>query len=95
VLSAAGWREFWRSRGMAELRRLLAEEWPPLAGRDAEEVDACAFRVASLLGSRASATALADELGRIRAGELATTANPPEDAETARRIAHWFASAAA
>jgi hypothetical protein len=80
---------------VAELRRLLADEWPPLAGRDAATVDACAFRVASLLGSRASAAALADELGRIRADELRAAPDPAADAETARRIAAWFASAPA
>ena len=78
---------------MAELRRLLHHEWAPLADADADALDACAFRVASLLGSRAPATALAEELGRIRLDDLHAAADPAADTRAARQIASWFASA--
>ena len=78
---------------MAELRGLLHHEWAPLA--DADALDACAFRIASLLGSRAPATALAEELGRIRLDDLHAAADPAADTRAARRIASWFASAPA
>src|SRR5512142_191569 len=70
VKDAAGWREFWRERGMRELTALIAAQWPPLAEAPAGPREACAFRVASLLGSRAPRAALAEELGRIRRDEL-------------------------
>jgi hypothetical protein len=95
VLSAAGWREFWRSRGMRDLRSLLAAEWEPLRAAAPDEVDACAFRIASLLGSRAPASALAEELGRIRRDDLDVPQDQEEDARVASRVASWFASAPA
>ncbi|HYX76508.1 MAG TPA: hypothetical protein VE757_04965 [Gaiellaceae bacterium] len=95
VLSAAGWREFWRSRGMSELRALLAAEWEPLRTAGEDAADQCAFRVASLLGSRAPGSALAEELGRIRRTDLGAPPDPAEDARVARRVARWFASAPA
>jgi hypothetical protein len=90
ALSAAAWREFWRSRGLRELRALLEVEWAPLAAApDAGE--ASAFRIASLLGSRAPESALAEELGRIRRDELGVPADPREDDRVARRLSAWFA----
>lgn len=93
ALGAADWREFWRSRGMQELRALLEGRWEPLAAAAPEAADACAFRIASLLGSRASRRAIAAELGRIRWGELSLVPAPYVDAEAAAAIATWFAVA--
>jgi hypothetical protein len=89
--SAAEWREFWRAHGMRELRSLLRAAWRPLAA--APEADDASFRIASLLGSRASAAAIADELGRIRRDTLGLEPAPGEDAQTAERIAAWFEAA--
>jgi hypothetical protein len=79
---------------MRELSALLDETWPPLRAAPLEARDSCAFRLASLLGSRAPRAALAEELGRIRA-ELDLAAAPAEDERTAATIADWFTSAAA
>ena len=84
---ARGWRHFWRERGERELDALLAETWAPAW------VGAAA-RVATLLGSRASAGALAGELRRMRA-ERGEAANDSEDAAVAARVSAWFAEAAA
>src|SRR3954453_22648377 len=62
-MSAADWRGFWEERGMRELRLLLAESWPPLGAGTPRERDATAFRIGSLLGSRAPSGAIAEELG--------------------------------
>jgi hypothetical protein len=79
---------------MEELRALLASSWPPLAGAPAAAPEACAFRIASLLGSRARREAIAHELARIRRDELGLEPEPPEDDRAASRIAAWFAGAA-
>jgi hypothetical protein len=92
---AAEWREFWRERGMQELARVLVESWPPLAVASPAARESCAFRVASLLGSRAPRVALTEELGRIRHDELGLPASPDEDEHAAVTIANWFTSAAA
>jgi hypothetical protein len=89
TMSAADWRRFWEERGMRELRLLLAECWDPLGAGTAREREACAFRIASLLGSRASSGAIAEELARIR-GELKLWEAPEEDTRAAARIAAWF-----
>jgi len=77
---------------MLELRALLGSAWPPLADATADAADACAFRIASLLGSRAPREAIADELARIRRDELGLEPNRPEDNRAANRIADWFAA---
>jgi hypothetical protein len=79
---------------MRELRALLASSWPPLAGAPAAARESCAFRVASLLGSRAGAQAIADELARIRRDELGVDPQRPEDDQAAACVAAWFAEAA-
>ena len=93
ALGAAGWREFLRARGMHELGALLDERWQPLAPAAAEAREASVFRVASLLGSRASRTAIEAELARIRRDDLGVPADPEEDACAAAAIAAWFATA--
>jgi hypothetical protein len=91
---AVEWREFWRERGMRELALELEERWPPLREASPVEREACAFRVASLLGSRAPRAALAEEFGRVRRGfELPGSAD--EDERSAGAITSWFVSAAA
>jgi hypothetical protein len=92
--SAAEWREFCRQRGMRELARVLEESWPPVAAASAAERESCAFRVASLLGSRAPHVALAEELGRVRR-DFGLPAAPDEDERSAAMITSWFTSAAA
>jgi hypothetical protein len=92
---AGEWRDFWRERGMQELARMLNESWAPLAAAPPAERESCAFRVASLLGSRAPVSALAEELGRIRRDELGLAAVPGEDERAAVTITSWFTSAAA
>ena len=92
--NAGGWREFWRERGMLELARVLEESWPPLAGASPSQRESCAFRVASLLGSRAPRLALAEELGRVRR-DLGLPAAPDEDEHSAGTVTTWFTSAAA
>ena len=90
--SAAEWRAFWETRGTRELRAVVSRVWPPLAAAGAEVRDACLFRIAALLGSRASAHALAGELGRIR-GELGEQPAPLEDARAAHAIVAWLEEA--
>jgi hypothetical protein len=92
---AAEWREFWRDHGMRELARLLEECWPPIAAASPATRESCAFRVASLLGSRAPRVAFSEELGRIRRDELELPASPDEDEHAAVTITNWFTSAAA
>jgi len=94
AMGAREWREFWRSRGMRELRALLASSWPPLAGAPVAAREACAFRIASLLGSRARPEAIGDELARIRRDELGIDPLRPEDDRAAARVTAWFAEAA-
>ena len=79
--SASEWREFWATRGERELAALLDEFEPHMT------------RVATLLGSRAPEQALAAELARIRAHELAAPADEERDTALARRIHDWFESA--
>jgi hypothetical protein len=95
VRSAGQWRDFWRERGMRELLALIGSAWPPLADATVEAADACAFRIASLLGSRAPREAIAGELARIRRDELGLAAEAREDHRAAGRITDWFAEAAA
>ena len=92
---AAEWREFWRDHGMLELGRLLEQSWPTLAAASPAARESCAFRVASLLGSRAPRVALTEELGRIRRDELGLSASPDGDEHAAVTITSWFTSAAA
>ena len=94
-MGASEWREFWRDRGIRELRALLDACWPPPTSAQAAAREACAFRIASLLGSRAPRDAIADELARIRRDELGLRPEPHEDDHAASRIANWFAEAAA
>ena len=91
---AGAWREFWRERGMRELARVLEETWPPIAEASPVERESCAFRVASLLGSRAPRAALAEELGRVRR-DFELPGSPEEDERSAVAITSWFTSAAA
>jgi len=93
-MGAQEWREFWRVRGMQELRTLLASSWPPLAGAPVAAREACAFRIASLLCSRARPDAIGNELARIRRDELGLESEPREDGRAGGRIAAWFAEAA-
>jgi hypothetical protein len=79
--SAGEWRDFWRERGERELTDLLAETWPPARDGDAT-------RVATLLGSRAPADAVAAELGRMREGRAAP--DEAEDEAAAQKIIAWF-----
>ena len=79
---------------MRELARVLEESWPPITAAGPSERESCAFRVASLLGSRAPRDALAEELGRIR-GDFGLPAAPDEDERSAATITSWFTSAAA
>jgi hypothetical protein len=88
VLTARDWRAFWQARGMRELAEVVSLAWAPL-GRPGVDRDACLFRIASLLGSRASAKALAEELGRIR-HELGDEASAAEDTRAAHAITAWF-----
>ncbi len=90
--SAREWRVFWETRGMRELGEVVSAAWAPLAGAGADARDACLFRIASLLGSRASAPALADELTRIRR-ELGDQPVALEDARAAHAIVTWFEDA--
>ena len=92
---AGEWRDFWRDRGMRELARVLDESWAPLVAASPAERESCAFRVASLLGSRAPQVALAEELGRIRRDGLGLPAASDEDERAAASITTWFTSAAA
>ena len=49
-------------------------------------------RIATLLGSRAPAHALAAELGRIREHELGVEPSPGADRQAAEKIVVWFES---
>ena len=91
--SAGEWRVFWQERGMRELGEVVSTVWPPLAGAAVDAGETCLFRIASLLVSRASATALADELGRIRR-DLGHERDALADARAGHAIAAWFAEAA-
>jgi len=93
-VNANEWRQFWRERGMRELHALLGSAWPPLGSAAPEVTDACAFRIASLLGSRARREAVADELARIRRDELGLEPKPPEDDRAATKVTAWFAEVA-
>ena len=77
---------------MHELAAVVSAAWPPLDRASGDAGETCLFRIASLLGSRASAKALADELGRIR-HELGQQAQPFEDARAAHAVAAWFEEA--
>jgi hypothetical protein len=88
--SANEWRSFWRDGGETELRRVLRETWPPAAGADEEHCARLATRIATLLGSNAPPRALASELGRIRAHELAAPPDAAADREAAERLHAWF-----
>jgi hypothetical protein len=90
AISAREWREFWRQRGMRELQLVLWASWDPIGGTPPGEYDAYAFRIASLLGSRASREALVQELGRIRCEMLGDDADPQGDAYAAEKIGDWF-----
>ena len=79
---------------MRELARVLEESWAPIAAAGPEERESCAFRVASLLGSRAPLGALAEELGRVRR-DFGLPAAPDEDERSAATITSWFTSVAA
>jgi hypothetical protein len=90
AMGAREWREYWRRRGMRELRLLLWAAWDPIGGTPPGQYDSYALRIASLLGRRASTSAVAAELGRIRRDELGLEAAPAADAATAEKIAAWF-----
>ena len=79
--SANEWRDFWATRGERELASLLDEFEPHMT------------RIATLLGSRAPCNAIAAELSRIRAHELAAPADAERDRELAQGIHEWFESA--
>ena len=80
--SANEWRDFWRDGGERALHAQLVEFAPH------------SVRIATLLGSNAPLHALVAELGRIRAHELQTPADPSRDAALAERVYTWFESAA-
>jgi hypothetical protein len=92
-MSAADWRTFWGVRGMRELRLLLWAGWDPIDAPSPDEYEAHALRLATLLGSRASRSAIAAELGRIRRDELGLDPAPVEDSRAAEKIAAWFEAA--
>jgi hypothetical protein len=92
--SANDWRDFWEERGMRELRLLIAECWDPLSAGTPRQREAVGFRIASLLGSRASRSAIAQELARIRV-ELGLWEAPHEDERAAKDIGAWFDAVAA
>ena len=94
AMSARDWREFWRLRGMRELRLVLWASWDPVRGAPPHAYDRHAFRIASLLGSRAPRAALAEELGRVRR-EFELPGSADEDERSAGAITSWFVSAAA
>lgn len=93
AMGAREWREFWRARGIGERQPLLRAALDPIGGAQPGDYDHHALRIASLLGSRASQAAIADELGRIRRDELAQSEAPAEDAAAAEKIAAWFEAA--
>jgi hypothetical protein len=87
--SASDWRQWWAAGGEQELRAVLREAWPPLAGADDETCAHLSTRLATLLGSRAPVTALAGELGRMRA-ELGAAGDRAEDEAAAASVHEWF-----
>ena len=87
--SATDWRRWWADGGELELRTVLRDAWPPLAGADDDTCAHLATRLATLLGSRAPLKAIAAELGRMRS-ELGAHAAPAEDAAAANRVQAWF-----
>ena len=91
-MSAPESRTFWQTRGMRELDEVVSAAWAPL-DRAGVARDACLFRIASLLGSRASTKALADELDRLL-HELGEEAVAMDQARAAHAIAGWFDEAA-
>jgi hypothetical protein len=90
AFTAREWREFWRVRGMRELQLVLWASWDPIGGTPPGEYHAYAFRIASLLGSRASRDALADELGGIRRDKIGIEPNRQQDAYAAEKIGDSF-----
>jgi hypothetical protein len=90
AMSAREWREFWRVRGMRELQLVLWASWDPIGGTPPGEYDSYAFRIASLLGSRASREALVEELGRIRREILGDDVDADHDSYAAEKVAAWF-----
>jgi len=90
AISAREWREFWRQRGMRELQLVLWATWDPIGRTPPGEYDAYAFRIASLLGSRASREALVQELGRIRRELPHDDGDRERDAYAAEKIGDWF-----
>ena len=88
--SANEWRDFWRSGGARGLADLLWEVWDPIGGGARDEYETYVPRIATLLGSRAPAPALAAELGRIREHELGVEPSPEADRQAAERIIAWF-----
>jgi hypothetical protein len=94
AMSAGEWRAFWEVRGVRELRLLLWAGWDPIRGVPLAGYEGHALRLASLLGSRASRSSIAAELGRIRRDELGLDPSPAEDARAAEKIAIWFEAAA-
>jgi hypothetical protein len=95
VMGAAEWRAFWEVRGMRELQLLLWAGWDPIGAGSPAEYDGHALRVATLLGSRASRSAIAAELSRMRRDELGLEPSQAEDSRAADKIAAWFEAAAA
>jgi hypothetical protein len=89
AMSASEWRAFWQDRGLQALAGVLEAAWSPFAPAGGDARETCSFRIASLLVSRASAKALADELARIR-GELGDEPSPLDDARAGRAVADWF-----
>ena len=87
--SASDWRSWWAAGGERDLRAVLREAWPPLAEADDETCAHLATRLATLLGSRAPAKALAAELGRMRA-ELGVEPERTADEAAAARVQEWF-----
>jgi GNAT superfamily N-acetyltransferase len=90
AFTAREWREFWRLRGMQEVQLVLWASWDPIGGTAPGEYAGYAFPIASLLRSRASREALAEELGRIRRDKIGIEPNPQQDAYAAEKIGDWF-----
>jgi hypothetical protein len=80
---------------MRELQLVLWAAWDPIGGTPPGEYDTYVLRIVSLLGSRASTSAVAAELGRIRRDELALEPAPAADAAAAGKIVAWFESTSA
>jgi hypothetical protein len=91
--SAREWREFWSERGMRELNLLLWGAWDPIgAGVPLDEYAGYVPRIASLLGSRASRDAIANELERIARESMALDLEADVHREAAAKIIDWFES---